>query len=101
MELITGIFIVLLFFHLLVFILGIYGGLNCKCKYVHPPDKKKELIKWGLNKIQEGYIIQGFEHYGWAVSFYPSKNRDWYLPKIFDWSYKWTVYYSFKWFNLC
>ena len=70
-------------------------------KYKYDPEEKEKLLIRHKKLIDEGYIIQGFPHNGWAVSYYPSSNRDWFYPKIYDFFYKWSVYYRFKWFDRC
>jgi len=81
-------------------ILGIYSGC-CGTKFIHNKERKKELLKSHRLLIEEGYIIQGFPHNGWSVSYYPSTNRSWFYPKIYDFFYKWSVFYNFKWFDKC
>lgn len=79
---------------------GIYSGCD-GTKFIHPPNDKKELLERHLGYIKEGYVIQGFPHDGWFVSMYPSAQDKGYPKKIFNFFYKWSVYYNFKWFDKC
>lgn len=91
---------IICYFLLIPVVFGIikfFGGI----KYVYKQSQKDELLKRHLALIKDGYIIQGFPHYGWSVSYYPSTDRTWFYPKIYDFFYKWSVYYRFKWCNRC
>jgi len=88
------------FFIVLPVIFGLaelFGGT----KYIHTEEIKKELLISRRQLIEEGNVIQGFPHNSWGVSYYPLTNRDWFYPKIYDYFYKWSVYYRFKWFDRC
>ena len=90
----------LVFFLIIPVILGIgefFGGT----KYIHTPEIKNKLLISHKKLIEEGNVIQGFPNNGWSVSYYPLSNRDWFYPKIYDYFYKWSVYYRFKWFDRC
>ena len=89
-----------LYLIILPIVLGIYYGCGGK-KCIYEKENKKELLESHLKLIKEGNIIQGFPHDGWSVSYYPKTNSTWFYPKVFDYFYKWSVYYNFKWFDIC
>ena len=94
------IMIVMILFLLLPIMFGVmefFGGV----KYIHSPEPKRELLILYKKLIQEGNIIQGFPRNNLSVSYYLSTNRNWFYPKIYDYFYKWAVYYRFKWYNRC
>ena len=99
-TLIIVIICVCLYFMILPIVFGIYSGCRGE-KYIYRKEKKKELLESHLNLIKQGYIIQGFPYNGWSVSYYPKTDRTWFYPKMFDYFYKWSVYYNFKWLDRC
>ena len=88
------------FFTVIPVAFGIYSGC-CGTKFIHSKEVKAELLKSHLLLIKKGYVIQGFPRNGWGVSHYPTTNRDWFYPKIYDFFYKWCIFYNFKWLNKC
>tara|TARA_R110000796_G_scaffold221769_1_gene337944 strand:+ start:1446 stop:1745 length:300 start_codon:yes stop_codon:yes gene_type:complete len=94
------ILLIIIYFLLLPIFFGAYEFF-IGTKFIHTKERKKEELKRHLKLIKDGYIIQGFPHNGWSVSYYPSSNDKWFYPKMYSFVYKWAVYYRFKWFNMC
>jgi len=93
--------IILIFIFLISpIILGVLHGCG-GYKYIYPPEKKIELLIEYKQLIKDGNVIQGFPYNGWFVSYYPITNSTWFFPKIYDFFYKWSVYYNFKWWDIC
>jgi len=99
-NLIIVLICVVSYFITIPIILGIYSGCGGS-KYIYEKAEKEELLKSHLQLIKEGNVIQGFPHDGWSVSYYPLSNSTCFYTKIYDYFYKWSVYYNFKWFDRC
>lgn len=81
------------------FIVGIYEGFG-RSKYICHKDVKTNLLKTNLMLIREGKIIQGISYGNNACFYYDKPSILNIFKRVYSFSLKWSVYYSYKWFNL-
>lgn len=91
---------IVFFLLILPFLFGVFEFFS-GIEYVHTKERKKELLISHMKLIKDGYIIQGFPYRGFSVSYFAASNRYWFYPKLYDYFYKWAIYFRFKWFDRC